>query len=698
MHALVRAAVILVLAASAATTAHAGKSLTPAEKIAQLIKGKEFRGYDLRDKQDEISRRGRYLDRGWVGEDFPHRFEMKLAAENVTGRGVESIPKYTFYFSDDQKVLAVAAYVVTLKSDASFYPDLKERGWMRAAEKAGLRPTDFLGWSSTFGCVYTTQVPELFLAVEPNYEYVDKWGEPAPYWKSAVVVLRLFDGGLTNPNVHREWTTWASVAPALAAARAADDTSAMARTLGRRPMPLLGEAVDFYEAIVKTPGPNAALELFAQAEAADSWEARVEMLRRLRRHWRAVLEYDDARRVVDSALQRPFDVARRKTVLSLVAEKTMPAPSDGMPGYRLVRSLAIQLLFDPYPKTGQIVNAWIDRYTPHVPNLAEQSQGRIDFSDVNAFGYTPAGKLGATWDNHPGARDVMRLEFGPFDGSEVAYRRYEERTRAGGWVDATAEQLAEQERLDQDRGTVESIPERLAAIERELDRLDTMPLGTEVQGSAGEVRQERFVDAAGNTHVVETGPGIRNVYRVGVGADARAREERRKQLRAERERLKQMRGMKVPPGTVVNGKVWSPDGGNVVVKPGYMFDGLVRREVRLVGSRFTVRTEQAGDCHSFWETVNDGTTNEVIEMTKRFMETSNIFGLGDALARVVRLATVRAIELEMTSTDLPVEAMDAEMAWVRALLRTGDWPSKELRDYLFEEQKEREERDSRVSL
>jgi len=679
--------------------ARAREPESTAGEIAQLVAGKEFRGFDLRDGQVELSRRGRYLGDGWVGADSGRRFTMKRADDDVSGKERESIPRYAFHFSDDDKVAAVAVDVVAQQNDSYRFPDLRQSGWMRAAAKAGLRPTDCLGWSSSFGCVYTTQIPELLLAIEPKYEYVTGWGQPKPYWKSAIVVLRFFGDGLTDANVHREWTPWASIAPAIAAAQAKGDTLAVVETLGDRPVPLLGAVVDVYEWTVAASETGDYRRLTEQAAAASGWKARVEMLRRIRRHWRATLDYNDAHNLVEPALQRAFDLSRRKALLARAAEAVLPAPSEGMEAYRLVRTVAIQLIFDPDPRTADPTSAWIDKYAPFVANLADQSKGRLDFTEVEGYAHTPALRLGARWRNTPpGANETMRLEFGPLDTSSVASQRYEERTRTGGWVPATAEQIAEQERLDRERSVIDAVPARIAAIERELELLDTTPLGTEVEGAAGDARQESWVDAQGIRHIVQYAPSAKNRYRVGVGRDALERAARRGELNAERERLKGMQGVTPPERKVIAGKVWSRGGGDVVVTPGYMFDGVLRRELKLVGEHFTVRIEQTGICHEFRETANEDTTREVIALTAKYMDSPYLWGLTERFGELVRAATAKAVEREALAAGSPVDLLDAEMVWVRALLALGDWPSNEVRDYLFEKNDEREKRDAAVSM
>lgn len=639
-------------------------------ELRLLAAGTQFLGIDLSRPMADAARSAEKLSEHWTSRVAGDVLELKLSTGNPDNV-LANVPLVRFYYSGD--ALRAVAVRITTK------PVVHTPGWDASARFAGLELTELAGRSSELGTLYETNVPGLVLAIHSGYSVL-------PY--GSVTVLRWFGEGPWDTRPLGEWTAWSALEPAARAAFDAGNFAAARAALAKFEVVTAGRALQLREALCARDPRGEYAGLAAATDTVASWAGRVKLMNTIRNTWQEARRF--ATHVEKGALARriPIELETRRTELQRIADMVLPAQYEGVGAFRLVREAAMRKALGQ-PIDPRMAQDWVARFRPWVSNLDDLVTRRPYWGGKDPYALCPIGAWGATFDNiYVMGRPSAALEVGEIDLSGLVSEPRQRQTRAGAWVDASEAEKTAQAELDAARGRQADIPNRLREIEAELAALDNTAVGRQVQGSDPGVKQYVHVDAAGRTHVTEVSAGVRSVYLKGVREDLQWRNQRRAELKAERERLLVMKGRTVGSGFVVNGRVWRADAGPEVAEDGRMYSGIVRRPFRLKGSDVDVRVEQVMDFYRFVpdrETSPMGWLHRQAEERLEQTDFQEIFGwlpVGACPTELIRLATAQLIERSASAApDTPPDALAADLEWARALLKVGRAPSPELLEW-----------------
>lgn len=636
------------------------------------LRGKKYGRFDLTAPQTEFLKKAR------DGATYKEDLYVTTSGDTVTvtfreWRAPEwkerNAHQLRMIYSSGQPVVAVAIMRETIKMASNA---------LEWAEFAELEPFTLYGWSSSMGVLNETKYKDLLINL------------PGPDTVLAgnahVRLIRVLAPAPWPAQVMGEVRTYASLIDRLNAALAKQDFRGTRDVLDGLERPRSADLTTVYDALAQHDPEGAWLPLQKRAEAANDWPARLALLREIS------LQYDRQKRLAGSEkrikrnLQHPVDPEADKAQLARIARIALSAErTAGVPP--VIREGIVARVVGDKPDSA-LVRDWASRYRPYIENFDEVAKEHPMIALLDPIGWSPLRRLGLRWRNEAdGAGIRLRLAIGPIDRSGLETVAGERMVQVGAWVEATSQQIQNQQALEKSRQEQAGAGERLAEIEAELRAIDATPAGQELRGAPGEQVVWRYVDPGGRTTDVVVGESRQNVYRVGVAKDIKARAARKDELKKERARLQALRGTYLGRGNEVrDGKVWNPTGG-WEKRPGYIMSGNARRRIEVTGEGPSHAVDQERRVYVAAERLDQLQEPELIRAIEKDFDgataKSRYIGSGlslDAeLSEMLRAAIARRIDGDEAEGKVAKE----EAAWARFLYGLGPPPSEELRDYIL---------------
>jgi len=562
--------------------------------------------------------------------------------------------------------------------DAIFRSRASGPSWLAEADDAGVHPVDFEGWSSRLGGVYATQARGLYLSIATT-------PRPNSLYQPVITVHRILraEGWAAAAD---DWTPYTGVASQVEGALERGDFATAHVLLQDWDRPLLGQGAALFERVASESTLTEFPRIEDRARAAQTWSECVAVIREIKAEFVRMQQRRAMEDQLPPAERHPTDSARVRRDLERIFDLALPRIQGGLGVYDFVRDRALARVFDEV-RSADAAQRLADTYMPFVENQSSVAAAHGVLFNADLLFNAPIGWMGAKWNNTKTRDDqvVLRLAVEALDMSDVRDEVAEQHSRAGAWIPATEEQLAEQRKNDARRGDVADAPARIATIDAQLAALASSPAGAEVKGAAAERQTEIVVGAGGNTHEIVTSESPQNTYRVGVARDLKQRAATRERLLEERRRLQSLVSGGVPDqGRVVNGMVWSGSAGEVLTTSGHRFVGRARRGLVLTGDGIDARHDQVAGLSVFYRDGDpEGNIDALSRRVEAALNTNESFGFRNSLAvnyrSVLREAISQIIEREVAKVSShDPEAVEADRVWALSLFDIVPRPSEEL--------------------